>query len=91
MRVETFEVVCLYELRHGEAISQVELAGRLDVSQGAISKLERSEDVLPRSVRWAADAVRVVSYRSGTSPGHPDHQNRPERHTRPTTPDVSLG
>ena len=30
-RVETVEEIRLYELGHGEAISQVELAGRLDV------------------------------------------------------------
>ena len=44
LRVETLEEIRLYELRHGEAISQVELAGRLDVTQGAISKLEHSDD-----------------------------------------------
>ena len=38
LRAETMEEIRLYELCHGEAISQVELAGRLDVTQGAISK-----------------------------------------------------
>ena len=33
LRVETLEEIRLYELRHGEALSQVELAGRLDVTQ----------------------------------------------------------
>ena len=37
LRAETLEEIRLYELRHGEAISQAELAGRLDVTQGAIS------------------------------------------------------
>lgn len=45
LRAETLEEIRLYELRHGEAISQAELAGRLDVTQGAISKLEHSDDV----------------------------------------------
>jgi len=40
LRADSFEEIRLYELRHGEAISQVELAGRLDVTLGAISKLE---------------------------------------------------
>ena len=35
LRAETLEEIRLYELRHGEAISQAELAGRLDVTQGA--------------------------------------------------------
>ena len=48
----------LYELRHGEAISQAELAGRLDVTQGAISKLEHSEDVGFR--RFASTSKRSV-------------------------------
>ena len=51
LRAETMEEICLYELRHGEAISQVELAGRLDVAQGAISKLENSEDVRVSTLR----------------------------------------
>ena len=38
LRVGTMEEIRLYELCHGEAISQVELAGRLGVAQGAISK-----------------------------------------------------
>ena len=42
LRAETMEEIRLYELRHGEAISQVELAGRLNVTQGAISKHQRS-------------------------------------------------
>ena len=45
LRAETLEELRLYELRHGEAISQAELAGRLDVTQGAISKLEHSGNV----------------------------------------------
>ena len=51
LRAETMEEIRLYELRHGEAISQVELAGRLDVTQGAISKLENSEDVRVSTLR----------------------------------------
>ena len=50
-RRETLEEIRLFELRHGEAISQAELAGRLDVTQGAISKLEHSEDVRVSTLR----------------------------------------
>jgi DNA-binding XRE family transcriptional regulator len=45
LRAETLEEIRLYELRHREAIGQAELAGRRDVTQGAISKLEDSDDV----------------------------------------------
>jgi len=38
LRADTLEEIRLYELRHGEAIGQAELAGRLDVTRGAISK-----------------------------------------------------
>lgn len=50
-RAETLEEIRLYELRHNEAVSQVELAGRLDVTQGAISKLENSDDVRVSTLR----------------------------------------
>jgi DNA-binding Xre family transcriptional regulator len=50
-RAETLEEIRLYELRHNEAISQVELAGRLEVTQGAISKLEHAEDVRVSTLR----------------------------------------
>lgn len=45
LRAETLGEIRLYELRHGEAISQAELAGRLDVTQGTISESEHSDDV----------------------------------------------
>ena len=57
LRNDTLEEIRLYELRHGEAISQVELAGRLDVTQGAISKLENSEDVRVSSLRQYLEAL----------------------------------
>jgi DNA-binding XRE family transcriptional regulator len=57
LRAETFEEIRLYELRHGEAISQAELAGRLDVTQGAISKLEHSDDVRVSTLRQYLDAL----------------------------------
>jgi predicted transcriptional regulator len=50
-RLETNEEIRLYALRHGEAVSQAELAGRLDVTQGAISKLEHSDDVRVSTLR----------------------------------------
>ena len=49
--METLEEIRLHELRHGEAISQAELAGRLNVTQGAISKLEHSDDVRVSTLR----------------------------------------
>ncbi len=50
-RREILEEIRLFELRQGEAITQAELAGRLDVTQGAISKLEHSEDVRVSTLR----------------------------------------
>lgn len=50
-RAETLEEIRLYELRHAQAISQAELAGRLDVTQGAISKLEHADDVRVSTLR----------------------------------------
>ncbi len=56
-RAETLEEIRLYELRHREAVSQVELAGRLEVTQGAISKLEHSEDVRVSTLRQYLEAL----------------------------------
>ena len=57
LRAGTLEENRLYELRHGEAISQAELAGRLDVRQRAISKLERSDDVRVSTLRQYLEAL----------------------------------
>jgi DNA-binding XRE family transcriptional regulator len=57
LRAETLEEIRLYELRHVEAISQVDLAGRLDVTQGAISKLENSDDVRISTLRQYLEAL----------------------------------
>jgi DNA-binding XRE family transcriptional regulator len=57
LRAETLEEIRLYELRHGEAISQAQLAGRLDVTQGAISKLEHSDDVRVSTLRQYLEAL----------------------------------
>lgn len=57
LRAETLEEIRLYELRHGQAISQAELAGRLDVTQGAISKLEHSDDVRVSTLRQYLEAL----------------------------------
>lgn len=56
-RAETLEEIRLYELRHGEAFSQADLAGRLDVTQGAISKLEHADDVRVSTLRQYLEAL----------------------------------
>lgn len=56
-RAETLEEIRLYELRHAEAVSQAELAGRLEVTQGAISKLEHAEDVRISTLRQYLEAL----------------------------------
>jgi DNA-binding XRE family transcriptional regulator len=57
LRSDTLEEIRLFQLRHGEAISQAELAGRLDVTQGAISKLEHSDDVRVSTLRQYLEAL----------------------------------
>lgn len=56
-RKESMEEIRLYELRHAEAVSQAELAGRLEVTQGAISKFEHSDDVRVSTLRQYLDAL----------------------------------
>jgi ribosome-binding protein aMBF1 (putative translation factor) len=56
-RAVSDEDLRLYELRHREAVSQVELAGRLDVSQGAISKFEHADDVRVSTLRHYLEAL----------------------------------
>ena len=57
LREQTLEEIRLFELRHGEAVSQAELAGRLEVTQGAISKLEHSDDVRVSTLRQYLEAL----------------------------------
>jgi DNA-binding Xre family transcriptional regulator len=56
-RAETFEEIRLYELRHAEAVSQIDLAGRLEVTQSAISKLEHADDVRVSTLRQYLEAL----------------------------------
>jgi DNA-binding Xre family transcriptional regulator len=56
-RAGTLAELRLYELRHGEALSQAELAGRLEVTQGAISKLENADDIRVSTLRQYLEAL----------------------------------
>lgn len=56
-RAATLEEIRLYELRHREAVSQVELAGRLAITQSAVSKLEHAEDVRISTLRQYLEAL----------------------------------
>ncbi len=56
-RTETLDEIRLYELRHREAVSQATLAGRLQVTQGAVSKLEHSDDVRVSTLRQYLEAL----------------------------------
>ena len=47
----------LYELRHAQAVSQAELAGRLEVTQGAVSKLEHAGDVRVSTLRQYLEGI----------------------------------
>ncbi len=51
------EEVRLYELRRAEALSQVEVAGRLEITQSAVSKLEHADDVRVSTLRDYLDAL----------------------------------
>jgi len=57
MHAEAIEEIRLFELRHREAVSQAELAGRLGVTQGAISKLEHADDVRVSTLRQYLEAL----------------------------------
>ena len=76
-RTETLEEIRLYELRHNQAVSQAELAGRLEVTQGAISKLEHADDVRISTLRQYLEAlgarlelVAVFEYEERRVPVH---------------------
>jgi DNA-binding transcriptional regulator YiaG len=56
-RAASLEEIRLYELRHAAAVSQAELAGRLEVTQGAVSKLEHSDDVRVSTLRQYLEAL----------------------------------
>ncbi|MFN0090486.1 MAG: helix-turn-helix domain-containing protein [Acidimicrobiales bacterium] len=51
------EEIRLYELRHAEALSQAEVAGRLEMTQSAVSKLEHAEDVRVSTLRDYLEAL----------------------------------
>ena len=83
-RSETLEEIRLYELRHAEAVSQAELAGRLDVTQGAISKLENAEDVRVSTLRQYLEALGarlelVAVFDDNTGRRVPVHLGKSER------------
>ena len=56
-REQAVEGMRLYELRHAEAVSQVEMAGRLEVTQGALSKFEHADDVRISTLRQYLEAL----------------------------------
>ena len=56
-RTASDEEIRLFELRHAEAVSQAELAGRLEVTQGAISKFEHADDVRVSTLRQYVEGL----------------------------------
>jgi len=54
---QSLEDLRLYELRHTEAVSQAELAGRLEITQGAVSKFEHADDVRISTLRQYLEAL----------------------------------
>ncbi len=51
LREETLKEIGLYELRRALEISQEELAAELEISQSAISQLERADDLRLSTLR----------------------------------------
>jgi DNA-binding Xre family transcriptional regulator len=56
-RAATLDEIRLFELRHSEAVSQAELAGRLEITQSAVSKLEHADDVRVSTLRQYLEAL----------------------------------
>ena len=56
-RAESAEDVRLYALRHAEAISQATIAGRLEVTQGAVSRFENADNVRVSTLRQYLEAL----------------------------------
>lgn len=56
-RIESAEEIRLYELRHAEALSQATIAGRLELSQGAVSRFENADDVRVSTLRHYLEAL----------------------------------
>lgn len=56
-RAAALEEIRLYQLRHTEAVSQAELAGRLEITQSAVSKLENADDVRVSTLRQYLEAL----------------------------------
>ena len=56
-RAESAEEIRLYELRHAEAISQATVAGRLELTQGAVSRFENADDVRVSTLRQYLEAL----------------------------------
>lgn len=57
LREQTLEEIRLFELRRAEAVSQIEMAGRLSITQAAISKFENAEDVRVSTLRDYLEAL----------------------------------
>jgi DNA-binding transcriptional regulator YiaG len=51
LREETLEEIRLYDLRRSQAISQIDMAGRLAITQAAISEFENADDVRISTLR----------------------------------------
>ena len=56
-REESLEEIRLYELRHAEAVSQADLAGLLEITQGAVSKFEHADDMRISTLRNYLEAL----------------------------------
>jgi len=57
LREQTLEEIRLFELRRAEAVSQIEMAGRLNITQAAISKFENADDVRVSTLREYLEAL----------------------------------
>ena len=56
-RAETMKEIRLYELRHAEAMRQIEQTGRIGITPDAIADLERLEDLRVSTLRDYLEAL----------------------------------
>lgn len=58
-RADLVEEIRVYEMRHAEAMRQIDETGRLDITRGAIVALEHPEDVRVSTLRDYLEALGV--------------------------------
>lgn len=94
---EEYQALALAELREAQDLTQVQLAEKLGIDQGAVSKIERRTDMylstlrnviqamggqLELTARFPTGRVRVLTFRDVDRPGKKDSKRRTPRGVR---------